>query len=129
MYPNNSGGFVNQQGWSNTAGQGNDYQPEQPFGYGFNQQIGNANNYGGQGYLNQGYQNQGFSGSKQFNTTFCGMTIPDEFQMTQKMLTLGMDMFLQKDGVQFGFMNEKLLSLGSTFELQTNDGKVIATAK
>lgn len=40
-----------------------------------------------------------------------------------------MDMKLEQNGSQFGFIKQKLFSVGRTFELQNSTGAIVAVAK
>lgn len=56
--------------------------------------------------------------------------IPNNFQMKQKILTFGTDMWLTNDNKDnFGKVEERILSWGKKFEYIDNTGKKLATAK
>jgi len=56
--------------------------------------------------------------------------IPNNFQMKQKILTFGTDMWLTNDNKDnFGKIEERILSWGKKFEYIDNTGKKLATAK
>lgn len=56
--------------------------------------------------------------------------IPNQFQMKQKILTFGTDMWVTNDNKDnFGKVEERLLSWGKKFEYIDNTGKKTATAK
>lgn len=110
------------QGQGFSGGQGFSYQQpnynqgfnNQPYSQGFNNQGFNNQGFQNQPYQNQGYsgqqgyQNQGFNqgfnqnsfnnnqgfNNQSSNKNFSNFSVPDEFQMVQKLLTIGMDMKL-----------------------------------
>jgi hypothetical protein len=56
--------------------------------------------------------------------------IPNNFQMKQKILTFGTDMWLTNDNKDnFGKVEERIFSWGKKFEYIDNTGKNLATAK
>ena len=48
-------------------------------------------------------------------SSFSNFDIPDDFIIKEKLLTIGMDMKLLRNNNQFGFIKQKLFSLGRTF--------------
>jgi hypothetical protein len=100
---NNQGFVSNNQLSSNQSFSNNTYN-----GYP-NNEYNNFNNqqfYGGPSFDNNQFSN---------NNSFSDFNIPDEFIIKEKLLTIGMDMKLLRDNQQFGYIKQKMFSLGRTF--------------
>ena len=55
--------------------------------------------------------------------------LPNDFDMDQELLTIGMDMTITSGGDTYGRVEERTFNWGRTFELFDNSHKKIATAK
>lgn len=91
------------QGYNPNPNYNQNYQPNQG---GFNQ--GYPQNY----YSNtmdpsyQNYQNYGNQASQQVNQGN-SLYIPDELEMTEKLLTIGMDMYIESQGRKIGMLTQR----------------------
>lgn len=71
-------------------------------GFNYGNNYSNQPDYGQQQYGQQ-YGSDPFANNFS-NSSFDGFSIPDEFTIKEKMLTVGMDMKLEQNGSQFGFI-------------------------
>jgi hypothetical protein len=96
--PTKDNQFSSNQGFSNNTYNG---YPNNEYNNFNNQQF-----YGGPSFDNNQFSN---------NNSFSDFNIPDEFIIKEKLLTIGMDMKLLRDNQQFGYIKQKMFSLGRTF--------------